>query len=293
MSNLTNNTSELRSILAAVNALPEAGGTPAAPVLQEKSNITPTKSQQTITPDSGYDGLSKVIINKIPDEYVIPSGTKDITANGSGIDVANYAKVNVNVPTSGGGGGDGGYDSFLNGSLTSLDSDVTKIVDYVCRGQSNLTSANLPNVTSIGSNCFYGCSKLASIHAPKVTSVGSYAFMNCSSLVEVSFPLLTSLATGTFQRCTGLKKADLGSVKSTSSTAFQVCSSLETVILRKSDAIVPLANVNIFASSGVEAGTGYVYVPRALVNTYKAATNWSTYAAQIRAIEDYPDITGG
>lgn len=290
MSNLTNNTSELRDILAAVNELPEAGGTP---VLQEKSNITPTKSQQTITPDSGYDGLSKVIVNKIPDAYVIPSGTKEITANGSGIDVANYAKVNVNVESSGGGGGDGGCDAFLNGSLTSLDSDVTKIVDYVCRGQSNLTSANLPNVTSIGSNCFYGCSKLASIHAPKVTSVGSYTFMNCSSLVEVNFPLLTSLATGTFQRCTGLKKADLGSVKSTSSTAFQVCSSLETVILRKSDAIVPLANVNIFASSGVEAGTGYVYVPRALVNTYKAATNWSTYANQIRAIEDYPEITGG
>ena len=34
-------------------------------------------------------------------------------------------------------------------------------------------------------------------------------------------------------------------------------------------------------------GTGYIYVPSALVNTYKSANYWSTYANQIRAIEDY------
>lgn len=43
----------------------------------------------------------------------------------------------------------------------------------------------------------------------------------------------------------------------------------------------------------MKSGTGYIYVPAALVDSYKAATNWSTYADQIRAIEDYPDITGG
>lgn len=35
------------------------------------------------------------------------------------------------------------------------------------------------------------------------------------------------------------------------------------------------------------------YVPTSLVETYKSATNWSAYAEQIRAIEDYPEITGG
>ena len=40
-------------------------------------------------------------------------------------------------------------------------------------------------------------------------------------------------------------------------------------------------------------GTGFVYVPAESVDTYKSATNWSTYAEQIRAIEDYPEITGG
>lgn len=37
--------------------------------LQSKTGITPTKKQQTITPDSGYYGLSDVVVGAIPDAY--------------------------------------------------------------------------------------------------------------------------------------------------------------------------------------------------------------------------------
>lgn len=58
MSQLSNNTTALQALLEAVEALPEGGKDP---VLQEKS-VTPSASAQTVTPDSGYDGLSKVAV---------------------------------------------------------------------------------------------------------------------------------------------------------------------------------------------------------------------------------------
>lgn len=44
------------------------------------------------------DGYLPVTVNAIPSQYIVPVGTKNITSNGTGIDVASYASVNVAVP---------------------------------------------------------------------------------------------------------------------------------------------------------------------------------------------------
>lgn len=61
-----------------------------SPTLQEKS-ATPTESQQTISPDSGYDGLSSVTVGAVSSSYVGSGITRrsstDLTASGATVSV--------------------------------------------------------------------------------------------------------------------------------------------------------------------------------------------------------------
>ena len=89
-----------------------------------------------------------------------------------------------------------------------------------------------------------------------------------------------------FMNCLLLETADFPSATKINAYGFYSAKKMSVCILR-SETMATLANVNAFTSTPVASGTGYIYVPRALVDTYKAATNWSTYADQFRALEDY------
>ena len=70
---------------------------------QAAKTVTPTTSEQTAVA-AGVFTTGAVKVAKIPDSYIQPTGTKSITENGTH-DVKAYESVEVNVPTSGGGGG--------------------------------------------------------------------------------------------------------------------------------------------------------------------------------------------
>jgi hypothetical protein len=97
-----------------------------------------------------------------------------------------------------------------------------------------------------------------------ITIIGHYSFYNCKNLTTADFAIVTSIYEDAFRYATALKK----------------------VVLR-SETLCTLSTSSVFSSSGIASKNGYIYVPRALVDTYKAATNWSTYATQFRALEDY------
>lgn len=66
------------------------------PLTQEKS-VEPSKLKQIIIPDDGFNGLSKVTVNKIADNYIIPSGEIEVKENGN-YDVTSKSSITVNVP---------------------------------------------------------------------------------------------------------------------------------------------------------------------------------------------------
>lgn len=64
---------------------------------EQSKTTTPTKETQRILPDEGYT-LNEVIVNPIPEEYIVPNGTLDITENGE-YNITEFENVNVNINT--------------------------------------------------------------------------------------------------------------------------------------------------------------------------------------------------
>lgn len=84
--------------------------------LQSKS-ITPTKSQQNVTPDDGYYGLSDVTVNAIPDAY---QDVSDVTAGASDV-LANKIIVTSSGPVAG---------TMVNNGAVSASIDGLEVTEY-------------------------------------------------------------------------------------------------------------------------------------------------------------------
>ena len=90
-------------------------------------------------------------------------------------------------------------------------------------------------------------------------------------------------------RSCNYSRLDLPKATSIGATCFAY-TNIYTALILRSNTLCTLANKNAFTSTRIAGGAGYIYVPSALLEEYKAATNWSNYANQFRAIEDYPNL---
>ena len=161
--------------------------------------------------------------------------------------------------------GDSNMDGILTRRATTISNDrITYLGIEVFRNYDSLAVADFPNVTSTGVNVFYACYALHTVNLPSLISISSNMFAYSSLLKRLVFP----------------------SVERISGGAFSSCSRLVTLILRKADAVCTLENVSAFSGTPIAKSTGFVYVPDDLVEQYKAATNWSTYASQIKPISE-------
>ena len=183
----------------------------------------------------------------------------------------------VNSLIAGFGTGENEIVQFIENKITNFSNEeLTAISDYGLAGKNNMQSLYIPNVVSVGGYAFDGCETITEIHFEKHITFKSekwpyMALRGAKNAVKIEFnDGFTVLMSYVFYNMTNLK----------------------AVIIR-GDNVSQLNNGNHFNGSSIANGTGYIYVPAVLVDQYKAATNWVTIADQIRAIEDYPEITGG
>lgn len=176
--------------------------------------------------------------------------------------------------------------------------NVTSIGTSAFTYATSLQSAHYPKVKKISDGAFYGCYALVSIDFSNATSIIGAAFRGCMSLTDIKFPEVTSVGDYGFYGCEKLIIADFPKLTRVASRMFWSCYQLKSVILR-SETLCTLANTDAFTQSFHILGEvnktynpngdkdGYFYVPKALIEDYKVATNWSTFATQFRALEDY------
>ena len=144
---------------------------------------------------------------------------------------------------------------------------------------------------SIG-GIFAYCTALTSVSAPELQTLPSQMLYYCQALEEAVFPKVSTVNSGVFNYCTNLTKIDLGGAITRLSSAFMAYANRVTALILRGVTTVPTLGSTTFNNTAIKSGTCYVYVPKELEATFKVASNWSTYASQIRAIEDYPEICG-
>ena len=223
-------------------------------------------------------------IDALIDRSITEISSSSVTSIGEGAFSYSNALTTVGFPVA---TSIGNYAFYFCNALTTVNFPVaTSIGEGAFQFCSALTTVNFPVATSIGEYAFYSCNALTTVGFPVATSIGNYAFYFCNALTTVNFPVATSIGEGAFQYCNALTTVDFPVATSIGDSAFQYCTLLESLLLRGNN-VCELQSKTSFNATPIKSGTGYIYVPSALIEQYKVETNWSTYAAQFRALEDY------
>ena len=184
-----------------------------------------------------------------------------------------------------------GYKHFLaNIKNCKIVDDIQTIESSAFSGCLQLQSVNLSNnITSIGNYAFKDCDELQLTSLPSaLKTLGNNAFQYCKAISLTTIPSgVTKLNNYIFSGCTKLTELTfLGNITSMGTYVFQGCTNLGKIVLPNVTSIPTLSNTNTFNNTPIADGSGYIYVPDDLVASFQSASNWSSFAAQIKPISE-------
>lgn len=173
---------------------------------------------------------------------------------------------------------------LIDRSITEFEmsDDITTIGEHAFFHCEKLSSIKLSNnLKSIGQSAFHNCHRLTSIEFPDtLETIDGMAFALCG-FTEITIPdSVTSIGSSAFYSEPNLKNITIGSgVTSIGAYAFSSNRGLLTLTVHAETPPV-IGNTLIDGISSCQ-----IYVPAQSVEAYKTATNWSSYASRIQAIQ--------
>lgn len=194
----------------------------------------------------------------------------------------------------------------------TMPNTITSILQYAFYICSRLAHVVIPNsVTGIGERAFASCYSLFSFALPLSVSIGSlgtnilnachglryitfpcrvqnssipnYTFSSCVNVVKLVIPQgILNIEIYAFSTCYALTNLTIpSSVSSISTYAFSGCGGIGEIHMKRTTP--PTIQSNTFNSMASDC---VIYVPKSenhtVLNSYKSATYWSTYASQIQ-----------
>jgi len=191
--------------------------------------------------------------------------------------------------------------AFAGKPITSIIAPSVTSMQMYALQETSISSITDSNFPSLGVSVDYGILlRMSSLVSIKLTGEkmslgnGSGALRDNTSLVSAEFPncaknvsaSLLGMGNACFYGCTSLELVDIGYCTSIGGLAFYNAKKHITLIMRKSGALVTLANAGVFNNSCFANGQvgGTIYIPQVLYDhlgdgtssDYQHATNWST-----------------
>lgn len=183
--------------------------------------------------------------------------------------------------------------SFVGNNVTAVWGDTIGVGNnvYTFANCTALRYVSLPLVTDFyhSDNIFTGCTNLEEVNIDykRVRRLATGMFNNCRNLRKTAyvFPSLVTKVYGSFLTYNPYVTAfdilittNTANEHAIAANAFAQDTALNTIVLRNTDRITTLTNIQAFTNTPFASGKagGTLYVPNDLISTYQSASNWST-----------------